>query len=215
MESCFEGENVQFLDIFHVSHFSIARGQVTSIIGESGAGKSTFAKLLNKMNTLTNGTIQYDGRSLEEWDAVELRREVVMLSQSPLIVEGTIEDNLVLGCQLADKELPTRQAMESVLQWLEVKKSLETEVTTLSGGEKQRIALGRVALMTPQVYILDEPTSALDQGTEDEVMDAFIQRAKEQGQTVCIITHSKSLAERVSDQILHIAEGTITDGYHD
>lgn len=207
----FELQNIRFLNVLHVPTLTIHEGDITCIVGESGAGKSTLAKLLNKMNSPTEGTITYKGRDLKEMDAVTLRRDVVMLSQTPLIVEGTIRDNLQLGLHYAEKREATEEEMMRVLQEMRLTQSLEDDVATLSGGEKQRIALARVALMNPSVLILDEPTSALDDHTEEDVMRQFLRNAKQAGQTIIIITHSKALAEEVSDRIITVKAGEIID----
>ena len=86
-------KDVRFLDVIFVRNLTIEQGKVTCIVGESGAGKSTLVKLLNKMITANSGTIRYQHKDINEWSSIELRREVAMLSQTPLMFDGTIEDN--------------------------------------------------------------------------------------------------------------------------
>lgn len=204
-------QNVKFLDVLSIDYLEINTGEVTSIIGESGTGKSTLAKLLNKMITPDSGTIYYQGKDLATYDPIKLRREVVMLSQTPLIFEGTIEENLQMGLRFSGKELATKDEMKEKLNDMELNKTLDVPINKLSGGEKQRIALARVALMKPDVYILDEPTSALDDSTEDDVIQTFIEHAKDANQTVLIITHSETLAKTYGDRIITIKRGEIDD----
>lgn len=202
-------QDIKFSDVLSVDYLEIKKDDITSIIGESGAGKTTLAKLLNKMITPDSGTISYQGKDLATYDPIQLRREVVMLSQTPLIFEGTIEENLQIGLIFSEREPATTEEMKEKLSEMELNKALDVEVNRLSGGEKQRIALARVALMKPDVYILDEPTSALDDSTEDDVVQTFIKHAKERNQTVLIITHSETLAKKYSDRIITVKRGEI------
>src|SRR5690625_5363683 len=91
-----------------------------------------------------------------------------MLSQTRLAFEGTIEENLQMGLKFSEKQLATDEEMKTILKDMELNKDLQEPINKLSGGEQQRIALARVALMKPNVYILDEPTSALDDSRSEE-----------------------------------------------
>src|SRR5690625_7834653 len=96
--------------------------------------------------------------------------------------------------KFSEKQLATDEEMKTIIKDMELNKDLQEPINKLSGGEQQRIALARVALMKPNVYILDEPTSALDDSTEVDVMQTFIKNAKAKDQTVIFITHSEELA---------------------
>ncbi|HEY4566336.1 MAG TPA: ABC transporter ATP-binding protein [Savagea sp.] len=205
----FHLQDVRFLDVLHVDELTIERGKTTCIVGTSGAGKSTLVRLLNRMNPLTSGTITYEGVDLETIDPVALRRDVVMLAQTPLLFKGTVEENVQKGVQFAEKEEKTKEEMARALETVSLAIDGATDVAKLSGGEKQRVALARVLLMDPNVYLLDEPTSALDPGTEEEVMRAFLEEAKRRQQTVLIITHSRDVAEQFADRIITVEKGRI------
>lgn len=205
----FHLQDVRFLDVLHVDELTIERGKTTCIVGTSGAGKSTLVRLLNRMNPLTSGTITYEGVDLETIDPVALRRDVVMLAQTPLLFKGTVEENVQKGVQFAEKEEKTKEEMARALETVSLAIDGATDVAKLSGGEKQRVALARVLLMDPNVYLLDEPTSALDPGTEAEVMRAFLEEAKRRQQTVLIITHSRDVAEQFADRIITVEKGRI------
>lgn len=205
----FHLQDVRFLDVLHVDELTIERGKTTCIVGTSGAGKSTLVRLLNRMNPLTSGTITYEGVDLETIDPVTLRRDVVMLAQTPLLFKGTVEENVQKGVQFAEKEEKTKEEMARALETVSLAIDGATDVAKLSGGEKQRVALARVLLMDPNVYLLDEPTSALDPGTEEEVMRAFLEEAKRRQQTVLIITHSRDVAEQFADRIITVEKGRI------
>lgn len=205
----FHLQDVRFLDVLHVDELTIERGKTTCIVGTSGAGKSTLVRLLNRMNPLTSGTITYEGVDLETIDPVALRRDVVMLAQTPLLFKGTVEENVQKGVQFAEKEEKTKEEIARALETVSLAIDGATDVAKLSGGEKQRVALARVLLMDPNVYLLDEPTSALDPGTEEEVMRAFLEETKRRQQTVLIITHSRDVAEQFADRIITVEKGRI------
>src|SRR5690625_5509499 len=116
-------KNIKFLDVLSIDYLEISTGKVRSMIGGSGAGKSTLAKLLNKMITPDSGKITYRGKDLTTYDPVKLRREVVMLSQTPLAFEGTIEENLQMGLKFSEKQLATDEEMKTILKDMEDRKS--------------------------------------------------------------------------------------------
>lgn len=159
----FKLSQVQYRDIIDIKKLQIPKGKITCIQGESGSGKSTMLKLLNKMLTCTAGDILYKDKNLKDYEAVDLRREVMMLPQVPAIFEGSILDNLKIGFQFADKSMPEeKEKYSEILRYMGLHKELDGEASILSGGEKQRLAMARLILLEPEVYLLDEPSSALD-----------------------------------------------------
>ncbi|MGF3102343.1 ABC transporter ATP-binding protein [Rossellomorea sp. DUT-2] len=202
----FQIENVIFKNIVSIDHMEISSNQTTCLIGESGAGKSTLLKLLNKMNLPDEGTIYYNETPLQEMDSVKLRREVVMISQTPLLFGDTVEENLQKGLIFSGKPLASREELMRTLEIVKLDKPLDGIAERLSGGERQRLSLARVLLMKPPVYLLDEPTSALDEETEIEVMKSFIETAKGHGATIVMVTHSTNVAEQYGEEIITIAK---------
>jgi putative ABC transport system ATP-binding protein len=193
-------ENVSYLDILSSINIRFNQGEVSCITGESGAGKSTILKFLNKMLLPTEGHIYYKDNPIEEYDSIELRREAVMLPQNPVIFEGSIEENLQIGLRFSMKETASQRALKTALEMVSLDKTLNEEAASLSGGEKQRLALARIHLMKPEVYLLDEPTSALDTKTEMDIMQKYIQAIKENNGTVVMVTHSEAVADKFADQ---------------
>lgn len=192
-------ENVVYLDIVNIQHMKINEGVITTIVGASGTGKTTLLRLLNRMTNLTSGRIIYKGQNLDEIDPVEHRRKVSMLSQTPLIFDGTVEDNLQMGLQLTEKKPASSNQLKAVMETLLLEKTLKTEAQKLSGGEKQRLALARLLLLEPEVYLLDEPTSALDEEAELLVMERFFQAIQKTEGSAIMISHSKILADVYSE----------------
>jgi putative ABC transport system ATP-binding protein len=198
--------NLVYMDILKIDYMKIHKNKTTCIIGESGAGKSTLLKLLNKMYIPDEGNIYYKGTSLEEMDAVKLRRRIVMIPQTPLLFGETVEENLQKGLLFSEKPPANREELERVLEIVQLGKNLQDQSDKLSGGERQRLSLGRLLLMRPEVYLLDEPTSALDEETELSVMKKFVKAAKSHDGTVIIVTHSTNVAEKYGEEIIKITK---------
>lgn len=205
-------EKVVYSDIVNIQQMKINEGLITTLVGASGSGKTTLLRLLNRMTTPTSGRITYKGRNLEELDPVEHRRKVAMLSQTPLIFDGTVEDNLQIGLQLTEKKPVSSNQLMAVMETVLLEKTLKTDVQKLSGGEKQRLALARILLLEPEVYLLDEPTSALDEESELLVMDRFFQAVQKTEGSVIMISHSKILADVYSEQQIIIQKSCSVKG---
>jgi putative ABC transport system ATP-binding protein len=197
-------KNIKYKHILGLKDISFAHGKITAILGESGGGKTTLLKLLNQMISHDSGTIEYNGKWIESYPPVELRREVVMLTQTPAVFPGNLRDNLLIGLKFAEKVLVSDEVLFQTLTYVKLNKSLDEEVEQFSGGEKQRMALARVMLTDAKVMLLDEPTSALDRDTGFYVMDQLTKLVKEKDQTMIMVTHSEPLAEQYADEILYI-----------
>lgn len=195
----FKLENVSYLDILTSVNIEFGEGKISCVTGESGAGKSTILKFLNKMLIPTEGIILYRGKPLDTINSIDLRREAVMLPQDPVIFEGTVEDNLQIGLKFSRKDSAPRHILEGALKTVSLEKPLNERADKLSGGEKQRLALARILIMKPEVFLLDEPTSALDEKTEMEVMEGFLKEIRKNEGTVIMVTHSQSVAEKFAD----------------
>jgi len=206
----FEFYNVLYKDILVLPDLTIREGIVTTLVGPSGSGKSTILKLLNKMVSPTSGSILFQGKDLAEIPSVEHRRNVVMLTQNPAMFPGTVGDNLLAGFRFQQRPLPEEAVLKEALFQVHLNKTIESSALELSGGEKQRLALGRVLLLDAAVFLFDEPSSALDEDTERFVIERLTGQAKEKGKTIVLVTHSKAVAETYSDEIIEIAGGKVT-----
>ncbi len=202
-------KDVTYRDIVDIPHLDIPSGKVTCIVGRSGSGKTTTLRMLNRMISPDTGTILYKGTPISEIDPVRLRRQVVMLPQTPVMFDGTIRDNLLIGLEFSEREPVPDDALRRVLEIMDLRKELEDDAATLSGGEKQRVALGRILVMRPAAALLDEPSSALDESTERAVIGRLADAARERGVTVVMVTHSRPLAEAVADHLVEIEAGRV------
>ena len=203
-------KNVRYKNILEIDDLTIPSGKTTCIVGESGSGKTTLLKLLNNMLSCERGVILFKGEDIATLDPVQLRREVVMLPQSPLIFPGTIKDNLLIGLQFAEKPFVEDELLLKMLDKLKLNKDLANNAFELSGGEKQRLAICRIMLMLPDVFLLDEPTSALDDSTEEMAIEKMVEYAKDNHKTILMITHSQTVARKYGDVIVTLSEGKIS-----
>ncbi|CEJ09885.1 Alpha-hemolysin translocation ATP-binding protein HlyB [bacterium YEK0313] len=169
----------------------------TLIIGDSGCGKSTFAKLLSGLYTPDRGGIDANGRRLADCDPLSVRRTIAYLPQEPVLFAGTILDNLMLAKPDASGAEIAKALVDSASDRFIAKlpQGLDTDVGEggghLSGGQRQRIALARSLLSDPCALILDEPTSALDAGSADVVVETLKRLAPRK--TLIVITHNSDL----------------------
>lgn len=210
IDEMFTLKNVRYREILQVDALTIPPLQTTCIVGESGSGKTTLLKLLNNMLSCDQGQIFYQGKEINTLDAVRLRREVVMLPQTPLIFPGTIKDNLLAGLVFAEKPPVADDLLIAALHGMKLYKEPAHSAAELSGGEKQRLAVCRLILMEAEVFLLDEPTSALDEGTEEMVMERLLAFAGGKNKTIIMITHSQKIAYRYARLIVTLKGGKIS-----
>lgn len=184
----------------------IKEGDCISIIGQSGSGKSTLLKLCADLLPLTKGELYYRGVNYKEKNPVELRRKISYCIQIPQLFGKTVKENLEFPAKVR-KEHPDYNRIHSLMErFLLSDDYLEKEITTLSGGEKQRIALIRNLLYTPDLLLLDEVTSALDSETA-LVVENYIKELNDSGVTVVWITHSLEQSERIFSKRMTMANG--------
>lgn len=201
------------LQVLRDVNATIGRGEVISIIGPSGTGKSTFLRCLNLLETPSGGSIIVDGQDLlsKKTDVPKMRQKMGMVFQSfNLFNHLSIMDNLCIGpvklLGKSRKEAEER-AME-LLTMVGLAEKANTMPSQLSGGQKQRIAIARCLSMNPEIILFDEPTSALDPTMVSEVLGVIRTLAK-QGMTMVIVTHEMRFARDVSTRIFYMDQGII------
>ena len=192
----------------------VADGERIALVGPTGAGKSTLAKLMARLYDPTVGSVSYGGVDLRQATLASLRQRIVVVPQEGFLFNGTIRENVRLARVTAsDAEVESALSRLGILDHFErLPEGLDTEVrergSRLSAGERQLVALGRAALVDPAVLVLDEATSNLDPGTEAEV-EAALERLM-QGRTTIVVAHRLTTVQR-ADRIVvvdkaHIAE---------
>jgi putative ABC transport system ATP-binding protein len=208
----FELKNVKVAGIIQIDELTIPAHQFTCLIGPSGSGKTTLLRLLNDLSSPDHGEILFKNKSISTMDPLQLRRTVVMVSQAPVIFDGSIGDNLQIGLAFSEKEPASEEDMKNLLELFQLDKRLDEEAEHLSGGEKQRLSWARAMLLDPEVFLLDEPTSALDEDTANTVLSRFRDFAREHSKTVIMITHSKELAQQVAENTIDMSRYSIESG---
>lgn len=202
-------KNIQYKNILNIKELKIFPGKITCIVGESGSGKTTLLKLLNNMIACEKGEILFNGKSLYEIDPINLRRRVVMLPQNPIVFDGSVKDNLLIGLKFSEKPFLNDRELVEVLKEMKLNKELASQVEQLSGGEKQRLSLGRVLIMEPDILLLDEPSSALDEETEELIMKNIVSYIKKNKKTLVMVTHARKIAEQYGEIIIEVRNGQI------
>jgi len=187
-------------------NFTIKKGEVISIVGNSGCGKSTILKCLNRIENISSGEIILNGKDITEYKVEELRQKIGLVFQDYNLFEHlTIIDNLTIGLiklKGYSKESATNEALK-LLSKLKLLDKVNNYPDELSGGEKQRIAIARTLLMKPDIILLDEPTSALDKSMKKEVLKLIGNLVKED-LTLIIVSHEDDFVKKVSDKIITI-----------
>ena len=194
----------------------IRRGEVVSIIGPSGGGKSTFLRCLNLLETPEEGEILYKGENVlnnKKMNIAKYRQNLGMVFQHFNVFPNmTVLENVTLAPTL-EKKVPMDQAKEEAMALLNrvgLGDKAEVYPRKLSGGQKQRLAIVRALAMKPEVMLFDEPTSALDPEMVKEVLNV-IRELTRSGMTILIVTHEMAFAREVSDRILFICDGVIKE----
>lgn len=200
--------------------FTATPGQTIAIVGQTGSGKSTLTKLVNRIYDVDSGHVLVDGIDVREWNMDALRSQISTIEQDIFLFSRSIAENIAYG--LGQKA--TREAIEDAAHdaqahefIMSFKEGYDTVIgergVTLSGGQRQRVAIARALLTDPRILILDDSTSAIDSATEDEIQKAI--RRLLQGRTTLLITHRLSQI-RWADKILVVKQGQIIDqGKHE
>lgn len=190
----------------------IAAGECVALIGASGAGKSTFASLIPRFYDVSGGSIKLDGVDLRDWKKIDLRQQIAVVAQSPVLFSGTVAENILLGrpgASLAEVEEAARRAHAHEFI-MNLDGGYEAQVaeggSSLSGGQRQRVALARAFLKDAPVLILDEATSALDNESEAKIQEALTDLVK--GRTTIIIAHRLSTT-KIAQRVIEFDRGEI------
>lgn len=199
--------------------FDAEPGQTIAVVGQTGSGKSSIAKLINRIYDADDGEVLVDGIDVRDWNLEALRRQISIIEQDIFLFSRTVADNIAFGCPGATRDeveaaAKGAQAHEFIMSF---KDGYDTVVgergVTLSGGQRQRIALARAFLTEPRILILDDSTSAIDSATEDRIQRA-IERAGAD-RTMFLITHRLSQIRR-ADLIVVMRSGRVAAvGTHD
>jgi phosphate transport system ATP-binding protein len=197
----------------------VRRGEILSIIGPSGAGKTTFLRCLNRMAELdldlqVSGGILLDGRSIYDSNVALLRRRVGMVFSVPIPLPMTVYENLAFGLRLAsgrsgDYDERVEKALRAAYLWDEMKDRLDEPARNLSGGQQQRLCLARTLVLEPRVLLLDEPCSGLDPISTARIEEA-LHRLKSD-LAIILVTNNVKQAARASDRTAFFLFGELIE----
>ena len=208
-------KNFGSLEVLKGISATIRRGEVVSIIGPSGGGKSTFLRCLNLLEEPSGGKVFFKGQDItdKKLDICKFRQSIGMVFQNFNVFPNmTVLENITLAPVL-EKKVPKAQAREEAMALLRrvgLEDKAEEYPRKLSGGQKQRLAIVRALAMQPEVMLFDEPTSALDPEMVKEVLNVIMDLTRS-GMTILIVTHEMGFAREVSDRVLFICDGVIKE----
>jgi ATP-binding cassette subfamily B protein len=192
--------------------FQVKPGQRVAIVGQTGAGKTTLVKLINRTYDVTRGAVLVDGVDVRDWNMEALRRQISIIEQDIFLFSRSIAENIAFGRPDATMEeiVAAAQAAQAHDFIMAFPQGYHTVIgergVTLSGGQRQRLALARAFLTDPAILVLDDSTSAIDSATEDKIQRAIF--AASRGRTTFIITHRLSQI-RWADLIIVLRKGRI------
>jgi ATP-binding cassette subfamily B protein len=192
--------------------FEVKPGETVAVVGQTGTGKTTLAKLINRTYDVNQGKVLVDDVDVRDWNLTALRQQISIIEQDVFLFARKIADNISFGCPGATKDdieeaARAAQAHEFIMSFKDGYQTIVGERgVTLSGGQRQRIALARAFLTDPKILILDDATSSIDSATEDQIQRAIFRAS--QGRTTIIITHRLSQI-RWADVIVVLRGGEV------
>lgn len=195
-------------------NFSIEKGELTIILGASGAGKSTMLNILGGMDTNTSGDVIIDGKNIANYNKRQLtayrRNDIGFVFQFYNLIQNlTAKENVELASEIVSDSLDPTQTLIDV----GLKNRINNFPAELSGGEQQRVAIARAIAKNPKILLCDEPTGALDYQTGKSVLQIIVNMSRNNGTTVIIVTHNSALAP-IADRVIHFHDGQVTKIEH-
>ena len=205
----------------HVN-LSVSQGEFVSVIGPSGAGKTTLFRILNGMDALTSGALLFDGRrqdAMTKREQKQIRRSIGTIYQDFCLVENsTCLDNVLTAC-LPDMALfpavfglyghERRKEALKLLDRVGLSEKADEPVKSLSGGQKQRVAIARALMRHPKLLLADEPAASLDPVTGHQILELLKEIQKTEGVTILMNSHNLELSLEFSDRIIGLKDGSV------
>ena len=206
-------------DVLHDVNLSLEQGQILSVIGPSGEGKTTFLRCLNFLETPDRGIIRLKGETLFDATRVRARGQKptkrafgLVFQAFHLFPQYTVLENVMLTPTLAKRgtKAELREKALDLIEKVGLREKANSYPNTLSGGQQQRAAIARALAMEPDVLCFDEPTSALDPLLTKEVLNV-IRLLRTEGRTMIVVTHEMAFAREASDQVAFLSGGTVAE----
>ena len=189
---------------------AVDAGETVAVVGPSGAGKSSFLRLLDRLDEPTGGTVYLDGTDYRSLDPETLRKRVGLVPQQPALREGTVGENVTIGPRLRGESVGDERVAELLVD-VGLAGYADRDVSDLSGGEAQRVAIARTVVNDPDVLLLDEPTASLDSEAEAAIERLLTDLLATGERTAILVTHDERQAARLADRVARFADGRIVD----
>ena len=201
-------------EVLHGVSFDIAEGDIFGIVGHSGAGKSTILRCLNGLETYDSGSIKVMGREVGALDAPGLkllRRDMGMIFQNfNLLARKNVYDNIAFPLKVwGASEADTRARVNELLDLVELPEKKLQRVTSLSGGQMQRVGIARALALNPKIILSDEATSALDPRTTLSILDLLQDINKRFNLTIVVVTHQMEVIKRICNKVAILEQGKV------
>lgn len=202
--------------VLHDISFTLNKGEVMTLLGPSGIGKSTLLRCLNGLEDFQSGQLVFEGQPVKPTEAnwQQLRQKIGMVFQSyDLFPNMTVMKNITLApvkVQKLSKEAADKEA-RSLLKRVKLEKYANSYPRELSGGQKQRIAIARALAMHPDLMLFDEVTASLDPEMVRSVLDLIKELSDQDHMTMIIVTHEMNFARQIADQVVFLDQGTILE----
>jgi len=200
---------LRFKDIIEYPEIKIKENTYTFITGESGAGKSTYLRLLNKTLLPSSGTILYRGQDIKKLPPLKYRRNVVLIPQEVFLTEGTIKENFDFYYDSIEGPRLNEIEIQQILKICVADFPLTSQCGLLSGGERQRVFLAIFMSLYPDVLLLDEPTAALDEANSVKLLTNIKEFGQSHKITIVVICHNDELTNKFAEEIIEIRKGEI------
>ena len=204
-------DEAQVIALNNIS-FEVEEGEFIAVIGPSGSGKSTLLHTIAGLEKPTNGQVYFYGKSMYEMSKRELtilRREKIGIIYQfyNLIPTLNVEENILLPIEL-DKKKIDKEKLNNIIEFLNIDNRRKHLPNELSGGQQQKVAIGRALMIEPKIILADEPTGNLDSKSSNEIIHLLKKANKEYNQTIIMITHNLEIS-KLADRIIKIEDGKI------
>jgi tungstate transport system ATP-binding protein len=200
--------------VLQVEQLDIYRGEILALVGPSGAGKSTLLRQLNFLEPPADGSLIFEGYSLNgRLSPLEVRRRVTTVFQNPVLLSRSVAANVAYGLQVrgGQPKKTVERVVAEVLAQVGLSHLAKASARTLSGGEAQRVALARALVIRPDVLLLDEPTANLDPYNVKLIEQIVAEVNRDWGTTVVLVTHNVFQAKRLAHRTALLLEGRLVE----
>lgn len=191
--------------------FKVFQGDRLSLIGQSGAGKTSLLRLLNRLSEATQGSIFFGNQEIRHIPIISLRQQITLVQQESKLLGMTVRQ--ALAYPLVLRSIPQPAIEQRISLWTErmhiPQDWLGRLEIQLSVGQRQWVAIARALIIQPKVLLLDEPTSALDAGRADYLLKLLIELSQTQQTTIFMVNHQLNLAQQFCDRVLHLQQGRL------